>query len=370
MELRAICRHAGIILSFGTASCNPPQQPDGATADVSSSSTGSPSTGDTPTSDAPTTSGPGTSGGSTGPGTSSTGAGTTGTGPVCGDGVLDPDSEECDIGDDNSNVGPCTLQCSVAVCGDGLIWAGAEQCDNGEANSFDYGGCRPDDCTWAPRCGDGTVDVGIEQCDLAELNGTGEAPEGLAACNSGCRWVARLAFLSSKTYPGALGGVSGADLRCQGLASTAGFANASKYRAWISDGVQSPTSRFDQVALSGAPYVLPDGRILASGFPELVEMGPRVGISLTETGEVVFEALVRTNTSAAGEPFSVVNHCNEWTASDVAGSARAGYNAVPVEEGPDWDAWRSERLWTSYLGLTCNELAHLYCFEDAEPGLP
>lgn len=60
-------------------------------------------------------------------------------------------------------MGPCTLACKIAVCGDGLLWAGAEQCDNGEANSFDYGGCRPDDCTWGPRCGDGKVDVGIDK---------------------------------------------------------------------------------------------------------------------------------------------------------------------------------------------------------------
>lgn len=367
MELRAIGRFVGILLSFGTASCNPPQQPGGATADASSSSSGSPSTGDTPTSDAPTTSGPGTSGGSSGPATtSSTGAGTTGVGPICGDGLHDEDSEECDLGADNSNVGPCTLNCTVAVCGDGLLWAGAEECDNGEANSFEYGGCRPDDCTWGPRCGDNVIEIGTESCDLGELNGTGDAPEGLAACDQGCRWVARTVFLSSKLYTGALGGVSGADLRCQGMASAAGFANAGKYRAWISDGVQSPSSRFDQVALSGAPYILPDGRVVASGFPELVEMGPRIGISMTETGETIVEAYVRTNTSAAGEPFSAVNHCSEWTASDTS-TARIGLNALPLEEGPDWEAWRSERLWTSFAAVKCNALAHLYCFEDAEP---
>jgi hypothetical protein len=64
-----------------------------------------------------------------------------------------------------------------------------------------------------------------EECDLGEDNGTGEFPAGSVQCD-GCRFHARIAFLSSAAYKGGdLGGVEGADLKCQYLANQAGLDN-------------------------------------------------------------------------------------------------------------------------------------------------
>ena len=302
---------------------------------------------------------------STSASTGSTG-GTTAEPPnSCGNALLDP-GEECDYGEDNSNVGGCTLSCTKATCGDGFVWEGVEACDFGEGNNKkDYGGCT-EDCEWAAKCGDGNLDVGFEECDLGDQNGTGTSVDGEAACTMGCRWHGRIVFVTSEAYSGALGGVAGADLKCTSLAIAAGLTEPGgvKFRAWLSDSTSSPLTRFTQIDDAGRPYVLLDGRVLAETFAELVTFGPRTGISLTEQGEVLFEQYVWTNTSAFGEVFSAANHCAGWTSDAFELKARFGLNALALEQGPLWDNWRDERSWTSYITDFCNFLWRLYCFED------
>lgn len=369
MQLRSL-RHLARAFLFGVPlACHPQGSPGGSTADDPSTS-GTPSFGDLPPPDEPTTSGPTTGAADTSTsGPSSTGPASTGPASFCGDGTIDESlGELCDDGANNSDTGACTHQCLPATCGDGKLWAGVEECDLGEANSADYGGCSLL-CSWNQRCGDGTIDVDHgEICDLADLNGTGDALEGEVPCTAACRWHSRTVFISSATYTGDLGGVSGADLKCQALAQAAGLANAKKYRAWISNGVQSPLTRFTQIDLEDLPYALRNGRLVAATFTELVEDGPRTGIWITELGTPLFDKLVWTNTAASGEPFSPTNHCSEWVSNSGQVIARVGRNAIQVEQGPDWDLFRSERHWTSYVGRSCNFSFHLYCFEDGQDG--
>lgn len=365
MEVRAFLRLAGVFLSVATGACHTADRPAGSTAD-DPSTLGTPSFGDLPPPDEPTTSSTGgPENGSTG--SSSTGVASTGSGEYCGDGVVQENyGEECDLGSDNSNIGPCTNACKKAVCGDGLVRDGVEECDDGAQNSEDYGSCSPQ-CTWNSYCGDGLVDPEREQCDTGEMNGSGESKEGEAPCSAGCLWLSRIVFLSSKTYTGALGGVSGADLKCRALAKAAGLANANKFRAWISDAVNSPLVRFEQTGDDGLPYALRNGKIVAAHFLELSEEGPRTGISITEKGTTLVQEYVWTNTTAFGESFGA-DTCGEWTSSNAQLKGRAGFNALPVEEGPDWEFWLGERLWTSHGVQVCLEEAHLYCFEDGPGG--
>jgi hypothetical protein len=243
------------------------------------------------------------------------------------------------------------------------LWVGHEDCDFGAGNVGSYGGCNAD-CTWAPRCGDGAVDAGLEECDLGALNGTGMKLEDNTSCSQTCGWQGRLGFITSTVHDGALGGVQGADLLCRNVAMMAGLANASTFRAWISDAFSSPTTRFDQADLSDVPYVLLSGRILADDFAELTELGPRTGISGTETGQSLVQRNVWTNTDPFGEPFSDVDDCAGWTTNTDSSGSRIGLNALPVEMGPAWDTWKTQRHWTSVLGQLCEAKSHLYCFED------
>lgn len=331
-------------------------------------STNSTSSGDAPTSQDPTTSTSTTDEpDSTSTGTtaleSSTGEQASGDASVCGNGVLEP-GEECDVGEDNSNLGACTLGCKHAVCGDGTLWEGVEECDSGPGNAKEYGGCTPD-CTLAARCGDGNLDLGFEECDLGDLNGSGTGVDGEAACTAGCRWLGRIVFVSSDAYSGALGGISGGDLKCRTLAMAAGLEKASSFRAWLSDSNASPSTRFKLLDLLDTPFILLDGRVIAADYNELVDLGPRTGISVTETAQVVFEAPVWTNTTAFGEVFSPTSHCSEWTSEVIEQKARFGINALELEEGLPWESWHADRYWTSYSTLSCTTPHRLYCFEDA-----
>ena len=74
-------------------------------------------------------------------------------------GAVVDDGEECDLGDNNSNSGQCTLACLFPKCGDGFKQAG-EECDDANADNTDS--CL-DTCKLA-KCGDGFVGPS-EQCD-------------------------------------------------------------------------------------------------------------------------------------------------------------------------------------------------------------
>jgi hypothetical protein len=84
-----------------------------------------------------------------------------------------------------------------------------------------------------------------------------------------------------------------------------------------------------------APYVMLDGRVVAQDFMELIEDGPRIGVSITEQGESVFTQFVWTNTAPTGEPYNMTDHCVAWISSDLALKTRQGLNALPAEIGPD-----------------------------------
>jgi cysteine-rich repeat protein len=60
-------------------------------------------------------------------------------GPRCGDGVRDPDHEQCDDGKNDGGYGECAKNCKLGQrCGDGVI-NGKETCDDGNTKSSD--GC-------------------------------------------------------------------------------------------------------------------------------------------------------------------------------------------------------------------------------------
>src|SRR5262245_61095552 len=93
------------------------------------------------------------------------------------------------------------------------------------------------------------------------------------------RCVPCLVFLSSTEQAGDLGGIAGADAICQSLAHAADLPGT--YRAWLSDGNASPSTRFSR---STAPYTLVDGTLIAGNWNELTGGALQHAIDLAETG--------------------------------------------------------------------------------------
>jgi len=265
------------------------------------------------------------------------------TDPQCGDGhVNQAFNESCD---DAGESLVCDDDCSPAMCGDGNANAAAgEQCDtSGQSATCDA------DCTTAV-CGDGQINVSAgEVCD----DGNMEEGDG---CSSLCK-PHKIVFATSVAFDGALGGLDGADAKCQQLAIAAGLKGI--FRAWLSDMTGSPSTRFTK---STIPYVRRDGKVVATDWADLTDGFVTNAINLSEIKTLPgsdankcgnLQSLVLTDTATDGTLFNEMGTCANWT------SAAAN---LPTGGGhyPSLGA-----TWSAYLCIyTCNWKKALYCFQQ------
>ncbi len=76
-------------------------------------------------------------------------------------------------------------------------------------------------------------------------------------------------FVTSITFDGNTGGLAGADEKCQADADRpASIVPEGTYLAWLSDGTDSPDTRFTK---SSHPYILPDGTMIAEDSADLTD---------------------------------------------------------------------------------------------------
>ncbi len=259
----------------------------------------------------------------------------------CGDGFLHP-GEECDLGMANANDGACTLACDLATCGDHFIHAGVEECDDGDANDADvYFGCDPVTCARVSWCGDAETQP-EEECDPEDPN----VPE--LTCTDECQIVRKVIFVTSATYTGKLGGLAGADQACQKLAGAAGLAHATTFRAWLSDGIEPIADRLTPFE---GPYIRPDGVQIADHWQDLVDGDLDAPIAVDEAKEdhTALAVFVWTNVAADGGLDGDVS-CDGWN-SLVAKAGRVG--ALNT----------TGSAWTHHSEYPCAFKAHLYCVE-------
>jgi hypothetical protein len=163
----------------------------------------------------------------------------------------------------------------------------------------------------------------------------------------------RTVFVTSEAYNGALGGMRGADQKCRDAADAAGsIVPPGTYKAWISDGGESPGTRFTRAS---APYVSADGEtIIAEDYEDLVDGGIANPIRLTELGGEVADndasRTVWTGVGVGGLTTGRDRHCTGWTTAGGLG-----------EVG---DTYRANRQWTLTSAYSCDNLRRLYCFQQ------
>ena len=170
----------------------------------------------------------------------------------------------------------------------------------------------------------------------------------------------RTVFVTSSTYDGNLGGLSGADDICQGFADGATIEGT--FKAWLSDSISSPSTRF--IHSTNFPYILVDNTIIADNWEDLIDGSLQNSIGLDENGNDVtdynyFDVQVWTGTESDGSTaFDNLlwggNDCAGWTSSN-GGSGIYAFN------------WRVNSWWTFYdqTSMDCfSGSARLYCFQQ------
>lgn len=149
----------------------------------------------------------------------------------------------------------------------------------------------------------------------------------------------------------AIGGISGADTKCNTLASAAGLSGS--YKAWMADSSvgTAPTNAARGFTKADVPYRLVDGRRIADDWTSLVggyEL--QTGISLTQTGAYIAPSGVWTNVTYNGSQENATGNCSNWTSN-------AGTNGNYGTSG-------SSSSWTDDWNATCNQAYRFYCFEQ------
>ncbi len=255
--------------------------------------------------------------------------------PICGDMFVQA-GEQCDVGGESA---ACDADCTGVVCGDGTLNTSAgEACDDGNMTDTDACvSCQP------AACGDGFVQAGVETCDDKNTN-NGDG------CSATCQAEPLRVFVSSTTYKGDLGGLTGADDTCQGIAEKTGLGGT--WMAWLSDDTVGPADRF--ITKGGnRPYVLLNMMKIADDWADLVDGSLDTQLNRTEMNTAgAGSNSVWTNTGVDGHPSSTMNTCVKWT--DGTGSPNGNYG----------ERNQSDMRWTNKGANSCSNTFHIYCFEQ------
>ncbi len=178
----------------------------------------------------------------------------------------------------------------------------------------------------------------------------------------------RTVFITSGVFDGNLGGIAGANAKCQAAADSAGsVVPAGTYHAWLStDAGGSPNTNFTQ---STAGYIRPDGVFVADDYADLTDGDIQATIKITELGgENEVNRVAWTSTDefgdqkdipppAAGLDCSFTQNCFGYTDN------RRGRNGFCGSVGRSQGAGTGAG-WSAVGGFGCIAGLSLYCFQQ------
>jgi hypothetical protein len=235
--------------------------------------------------------------------------------------------------------------CSGGTCGTTVTCGhDGDACDDGNA------------CTVADSCESGTC-TGMPTCTSAPANADPTCRSdgtcgftcrpGYVAMGSNCVAEPKVIFVSSMSYAGNLGGLAGADAKCQLLATAAGVSGA--FKAWLSDATHDAR---DRLFHAPGPYLAVNSVVIAANWNELVSGVLETAAYYDENGFIGAAGYAWTGTAADGTESGHGTDCQNWTSS---ASSVSGDTGLTMNSGP---------MWTSAQTATCNKLEHLYCLEQ------
>jgi len=163
----------------------------------------------------------------------------------------------------------------------------------------------------------------------------------------------KIVFVTSQTFTGALGGVAGADEKCQSAAGNAGLTGT--FLAWIAD--DTPGSSPEQRFTKNGSYILVDGTVIADSWMDLTDGSLLNAINKDESGVVRSDrawANVKSDGSVKGSTSFDIDSCYGWRSGSAQGKGR-GWLGISKATGPQW---------TDGSSSSCQGQARLYCFEQ------
>lgn len=242
---------------------------------------------------------------------------------------------------------PVALACVLSACGTLLGIGESEQPDPApapvDAGSFVEASTAADVVTGSS---DATTDVRTRD---ATVDGPPDPCKGLP-----CE---RIVFTTSNRWSGNLGGVAGADAKCQQAADAAGGVYAGRtWKAWISAATTDDSAAKRLVhgtgLYSNGPWAI------ATGWDQLASAVHDHAIRLDENGNLPqADDIVWTGTNPDGTALvgATGASCNDWTSENGGGGTGiAAYG----------NASASDATWTHEAFQTCDGLGHLYCIEQ------
>ncbi len=164
-------------------------------------------------------------------------------------------------------------------------------------------------------------------------------------------------FVTSLEYTGNLGGLNGADTKCQERANIANLGGV--WKAWLSASTPNGDAR-SRLNHSEYQYKLIDQTIIANNWVDLTDQLLLNPINLTETGQIINNVSnkwnVWTNTSTSGSIYDTQLNltCSNWTSESSTITGRGGST---IEKDIRWTA-------SEFAGHACNIPHRLYCFEQ------
>lgn len=248
-----------------------------------------------------------------------------------------------------NGVATCTSRTCGVRCNDGFHACGSE-CVSSASTATCGTSCTP--CV-APA--NAAATCGLAGCDFTCDHGFKRSG---AACIEDSIDGSKVVFVSSVKYNANLGGLAGADSKCQTLAATAGLTGT--FKAWLSGDTVSAASRLTH---SAQPYKLVTGETVANDWTGLTSGTLVHAIDTTESGAVIAEFAfenVWTNTAKSGEsahpsPDWTSSSCQNWTYN----GSTIGIGHVRGRIGASNFAWTENGA-----GNTCNAIYSIYCMQQ------
>ena len=159
----------------------------------------------------------------------------------------------------------------------------------------------------------------------------------------------RIVFVTKANFKSDMGGLTGADAKCQAEADDpASIVPSGTYLPWLSDGHDSPDTRFTK---SSHPYVRPDGAKIAENYTDLTDGSILNTISIDATGHSVGHNQFWTGTNADGTTSKKNATCATWGASPP--SYVSGMTGSTASKTTAWSSYRDAHCSTAYYRLVC-----------------